>query len=170
MIFFFDSWIIYSCFFFLVIFFNWSIVDIQCFRYTAHIIQLYVHMYVCVCVSVCKCTQFLSHGQLFAIPWTVAPPGSYVHGFFQARILEWVAIVLLQGIFPTQSWNLHLLCLLLWQVDSLSLGHLGRPIYIYICICILFQIIFHYRLLQDIENSSLWYLVGPCSFLKFIYF
>ena len=25
---------------------------------------------------------------------------------------------LLQGIFPTQGWNLHLLCLLLWQADS----------------------------------------------------
>ena len=28
---------------------------------------------------------------------------------------------LLQGIFPTQGSNLHLLCLLHWQVDSLSL-------------------------------------------------
>ena len=28
---------------------------------------------------------------------------------------------LLQGIFPTQRWNLHLLCLLHWQVDSLPL-------------------------------------------------
>ena len=27
---------------------------------------------------------------------------------------------------------------------------------------ILFQILFHYRLLQDIENSSLSYTVGPC--------
>ena len=25
-------------------------------------------------------------------PWTVAPRGSSVHGIFQARILEWVAI------------------------------------------------------------------------------
>ena len=36
--------------------------------------------------------------------------------------------------------------------------------YTYICIntCILFQIIFHYKLLQDIEYSSLCYTVGPC--------
>ena len=27
--------------------------------------------------------------------------------------------ILLQGIFPTQGLNLRLLCLLLWQVDSL---------------------------------------------------
>ena len=32
---------------------------------------------------------------------------------------------LLQGIFPTQGLNLHLLCLLHWQVDSLPLYHLG---------------------------------------------
>ena len=25
-------------------------------------------------------------------PWTVAPPGSSIHGIFQARVLEWVAI------------------------------------------------------------------------------
>ena len=30
--------------------------------------------------------------QLFATPWTVALPGSSIHGIFQARILEWVAI------------------------------------------------------------------------------
>ena len=30
-------------------------------------------------------------------------PGSSVHGVFQARILEWVAIFLLQGIFPTRG-------------------------------------------------------------------
>ena len=32
---------------------------------------------------------------------------------------------LLQGIFPTQKWNLYLLCLLHCQTDSLSLNHLG---------------------------------------------
>ena len=37
---------------------------------------------------------------------------SRIHGIFQARILEWVVIFLLQRIFPTQELNLHLLCLL----------------------------------------------------------
>ena len=32
--------------------------------------------------------QVLSHVQLFATPWTVAPPGSSDHGIFQARIQE----------------------------------------------------------------------------------
>ena len=32
---------------------------------------------------------------------------------------------LLQGIFPTQESNLHLLCLLHWQANSLPFSHLG---------------------------------------------
>ena len=51
-------------------------------------------------------------------------PGSSVHGIFQARILEWVAIPLLQGIFLTQGSNFHFLH---WQADSLPLNHLGKP-------------------------------------------
>ena len=35
-------------------------------------------------------------------------PGSSVHGILEARILEWIATALLQGIFPTQGWNLCL--------------------------------------------------------------
>ena len=46
--------------------------------------------------------------------------------FFQARILEWVASFLLQGIFLTQGLNLCLLHRLHWQ-DSLLLSHLGSP-------------------------------------------
>ena len=34
---------------------------------------------------------------------------------------------LLQGIFPTQGSNPHLLCVLHWQADSLPLSHLGSP-------------------------------------------
>ena len=34
---------------------------------------------------------------------------------------------LLQGIFPTQGSNLHLFCLLLWEVGSLSLAPPGKP-------------------------------------------
>ena len=41
---------------------------------------------------------------------------------FQARILEWVAIFLLPGIFLSQEWKLRLLCLLHWQEDSLPTG------------------------------------------------
>ena len=37
------------------------------------------------------------------------PPGSSVRGILQPRILEWVAIFLLQGIFLTQESNQDLL-------------------------------------------------------------
>ena len=38
-----------------------------------------------------------------------SPPGSSIHGILQARVLEWVAILFLQGIYPTQGLNLGLL-------------------------------------------------------------
>ena len=48
--------------------------------------------------------SILSVSHLFETPWTIAS----VHGILQARILEWVAISLLQGIFLTQGSNLGL--------------------------------------------------------------
>ena len=42
-----------------------------------------------------------------------SPPGFSVHGVFQARILEWVAISSSRGIFLIQGLNM---CLLHWQV------------------------------------------------------
>ena len=53
-----------------------------------------------------------------------SPPGSSVHGTSQARILEWVAILSSRGSFPPRDRT----CLLHWQVDSLPLSHLGRPV------------------------------------------
>ena len=62
-----------------------------------------------------------SRVQLFATPWTAAhkllcpwhSPGKNSEAGCHA---------LLQGLFPTQDSNLHLLCLLHWQVDSLPLA------------------------------------------------
>ena len=42
----------------------------------------------CVCARMCV----LSHVQLFVTQCSSSPPGSSVHGIFQAGILEWVAI------------------------------------------------------------------------------
>ena len=43
-------------------------------------------------------------------PMDCSPPGSSVHGIFQAGVLKWVGChFLLQGIFPTQGLNLGLL-------------------------------------------------------------
>ena len=54
------------------------------------------------------------------------------------------------GIFPDQGANP---CPLHWQADSQPLRHQGSP-----------QILFHYRLLQNIEYSSLCYTVGSFFF------
>ena len=54
----------------------------------------------------------LSPFQILCNPWTVAHQAPLSVGFLQAKILEWVAIFLLRGIFPTQGLNLCFLCLL----------------------------------------------------------
>ena len=98
---------------------------------------------VCVCVCVLSCVRF------FMTPWTDnSPPGSSVHGIFQARMLEWVAISYCRfspepkdqtHISPALSPCLHVSmshclcvsmsphCLLHWQVDSLPLTPPGKP-------------------------------------------
>ena len=58
-------------------------------------------------------------------PQDCSLPGSSVHGILQARILEWVVVFPLQGIFLIQGSNL---CQLLhWQVDSLPIEPSGTP-------------------------------------------
>ena len=65
-----------------------------------------------------------SHGLLFANLWTTRllyprdSPGKNTKEGCHA---------LLHGIFPTQGLNLHLLCLLHWQVGSLSSLLPGKP-------------------------------------------
>ena len=53
-------------------------------------------------------------------PHELQPPGSSVHGDSPGKDTGVVA-ALLQGIFPTQASNPHLLCLLHWQAGSLPL-------------------------------------------------
>ena len=69
----------------------------------------------------------LSHVRLFATPWTVARQGASVHGIFQARILEWVAISSSRRSSQPRDWT-SVSCLLLhWQADSSPLCYLGSP-------------------------------------------
>ena len=56
-----------------------------------------------------------------------SPLGSSVHRIFQARILEWVTIILLQGIFPTQELNPHLVWLLHCRQILYPLSCQGSP-------------------------------------------
>ena len=47
----------------------------------------------------------LSHVRLFATPWTVAHQASLSTGFFQARILQWVAIPFSRGSSRPRDWT-----------------------------------------------------------------
>ena len=78
-------------------------------------------------IYLCMCAQSLSHIWL-CDPMDCSLPGSSVHGDSSGKNTEVVCRFLLQGIFPTQELNphlLHLLSLLHWQEDSLLLCHLG---------------------------------------------
>ena len=79
----------------------------ECLRYTCHDGDLGSKLY-------------LTHCD----PVDCSPPGSSVHGTFQERILEWVAISFSKGVFLTQGLSP---CLLHWQTDSLPPSHRGSP-------------------------------------------
>ena len=82
----------------------------------------------CVCVCVCVCAHTCTY---WSCPTLLKP-----RGLQPSRLPSpWNAPgknggvgchFLLQGIFPTQGSNPPLSCLLPWQVDSLSLHHLGN--------------------------------------------
>ena len=61
-------------------------------------------------------------------PMDCYPAGSSLHGNSPGRNTRLGCHVLLPGMFPTQGLNLHLLCLLHWQADSLPLAPSGKPI------------------------------------------
>ena len=71
-----------------------------------------------------------------------SPSSSYVHGIFQAWILD----PCLQGISLTQESNSRLLCLLHWQADSLPPAPPGKPLR-----AMHFQILFIVFLVQSYE-------------------
>ena len=54
--------------------------------------------------------KLLSHVWLFVTQWTVAYQAPVVHGIFQARVLEWVAISFSRGSFQPrdQTWVSHI--------------------------------------------------------------
>ena len=83
------------------------------------------YMYACIL----SCVWF------FVTPWACSLPDFFLHGIFQARIL--------QGIFLTQGSNLCFLTLLHWQADTLPLSHMGSPILhinniciLHVCVCV----------------------------------
>ena len=91
--------------------------------YTMLYLPLFSHYMLCLCEDIlshlifirtkCACAQSLP---TLCNPMDYSLPGSSLHGIFQAKILQWVAI--------SYSRGTYLLHLLHWQVDSLPLSHL----------------------------------------------
>ena len=78
-------------------------------------------------------------------PMDCSPPGSSVHGIFQARVLEWGAIALshtkmISMVIMMQDWVLYELCLLL-------------PLLVYIVLDVLANAIGQGRKIKDIRNE-----------------
>ena len=61
-----------------------------------------------------------------ATPWTIACQAPLSMGFSRQEYRSGLPCPT-PGIFPTQGWNLRLLCLLHWQVSSLPLVPPGKP-------------------------------------------
>ena len=90
-------------------------------------ICVHMHIYVCVYSVTQSCSTLCDM-------WTVAHQAP-LSMELQARILQWIAIFLLQRIFLTRGSNQHLLCLLHYQADSLPVVAWESPyICIYVCI------------------------------------
>ena len=74
--------------------------------------------------SCCGCCLIAKLCPILCNPMDCSLPGSSVHGIFQARILERVAISSSRGSSWHRDWNLHLLP---WQENCLLLSHRGSP-------------------------------------------
>ena len=63
---------------------------------------------------------------------------------------------LLQGIFLTPGSNLHLLCLLHWQVGSLPLTAPGKPcVWVCVCVCVCLYTCLYIRAFLEEAKSHL---------------
>ena len=80
----------------------------------------------CIPFRVCVCPDTKLRLTL-CDPTEHIPTGSSVHGIFPGKNTGVGCHFLLQGIFLTQGLNMHLLCLLHWQADSLPEPP-GKPI------------------------------------------
>ena len=73
--------------------------------------------------------------QFFAILWTIAPPPRLLCPWDSPGKNPGVGChALLQGIFPTQGSNLHLLRLLHWLADSVPVAPPGKSIHVHLLI------------------------------------
>ena len=77
-------------------------------------------------VKICSVAQLCLP---FCDPMDCSSPSSSVHGIFQARILECVAIYSFRGSSQTRDWTPVSCFSLHWQADYLLLSHLGSSVH-----------------------------------------
>ena len=75
--------------------FQWAGIWSVCFR---------ILDWVCVCVCVCVCAKSLQSCLTLCDPMDYSPTGSFIHGIFQARTLEWVAMPSSRGSSWPRDW------------------------------------------------------------------
>ena len=73
------------------------------------------------------CVKSLQSCQTLCDPMDCNPPGSSVHGDSPGKSTGVGCHALLQGIFLNHGSNSHLLSLVHWQADSLSLAPPAKP-------------------------------------------
>ena len=75
----------------------------------------------------CMCAKSLQLCPTLCSSMDSSPPGSFVHGILQARILEWVAMPPSRGSSQTRDWiHVSYVSCIGWQVFY-YLCHLGSP-------------------------------------------
>ena len=130
---------------------------------------MFCHFWVCsskvIQLYLCVLSLF-SHVRLFATPWTVACWAPLSMGFSGQEYCSRLPCPP-PGDLPDPGVKpLSFICLLHWQMGGffffffLPLLPPGKLIYIHAFI--LFQILFPFRLLMSIEQSSLYYTIGLC--------
>ena len=60
---------------------------------------------ICMCLGMFLGSEVTQSGATLCDPMDCSPPGSSIHGIFQARVLEWVAISFSRGSSPPRDWT-----------------------------------------------------------------
>ena len=110
-------------------FLDWLLVKVTewCSRSLVLSLKLLFFTWMRVLVPMCVCAKSLQACLTLCDPMDCSPSGSSVHGDSPGKNTGVGCHFLLQGIFPTQRPNWHLLCLLHWQVGSLPVVLPGKP-------------------------------------------
>ena len=80
-------------------------------------------------ISPVAAAWLLSHDLLFCNPMDCSPPGSFVQGISQARILEWVVISFSRGSSPPRD-QIHISCVSCIAVEFFTTKSSGKPYFI----------------------------------------